>query len=102
MKFTRPSMHCFYTADIMVESSGELAVAGKSAPSGDKDKGKREGEGSEEGGETEATETVSSSIGSVSVHVEAVVGSMELLLYSGGGDVAEVNVRGQSSWCVDQ
>ena len=72
-------------------------MVSESTASGEKKK--EEGEGGEEGGE-EVTGGGSSSTDSVNIHVEAVVSSLGLLLYSDVGGVAEVNVKGQLLLCV--
>lgn len=42
-----------------------------------------------------------SSLDVVSVHVEAALGAVELLLYSDMGEVTEINVKGRVNGCID-
>lgn len=54
--------------------------------------------GKEGEGKTEEDESIPDA---VSIHVEAALGAVELLLYSDMGEVAEVNVKGRMNGCID-
>lgn len=69
-------------SDTRPEGKSEYGVRGETAAD------KREKEDEEREG------VVSSSPDAVNVHIEAVVGALELLLYSDVGGVAEVKVKG--------
>ena len=76
-------------------------AAAAAAAAGDDDEGKseqakREGDEAKQKEEEEGTD-VELSPETVSVHVEAVVAALELLLYSEAGEVAEVKVKGQKN-----
>lgn len=49
----------------------------------------------------EKTEEDESIPDAVSIHVEAALGAVELLLYSDMGEVAEVNVKGRVNGCIN-
>lgn len=51
--------------------------------------------------EEEKTEEDESTPDAVSVHVEAALGAVQLLLYSDMGEMAEVNVKGRVNGCID-
>ena len=90
-------MPCYYEATTIslyiVASSVVVAGGNVTAVEGTSDPGKREetaGEEKEEGREG------GQSHDDVRVHIEAVVGGLELVLYSHVGGVAEVKVKGTS------
>lgn len=75
------------------ESSGEVIVAGETAEKSEEEKtpveDKTEVEAVEGEGEGSSTD-------GVAVHVEAVVDSLELLLYSHRGRVADIKIKGRN------
>lgn len=76
-----------------IKSSTEIAVT--SSGSDSVKSMKKEDEEKKKCDKEEEIEKTESSIDEINIHVEAIVGTLELVLYSHVGGVAEVKVKGQ-------
>ena len=100
MHVERSNAHCKPPSYSIATDDGGVseftaATAAAADDEGKSEQAKREGTGDEAKQKEEEGMDVELSPETVSVHVEAVVAALELLLYSEVGEVAKVKVKGQ-------
>ena len=100
MHVERSNAHCKPPCYSIATDDGGVSEFTAAAAAGDDDEGKseqakREGTGDEAKQKEEEGTDVELSPETVSVHVEAVVAALELLLYSEVGEVVKLKVKGQ-------